>query len=93
MEPKVERQEVSATNPLQYKFTSYKAITDVNGVEFFVEDKVEVKNTLELDAEIEQLEKQKEDLQVRIDAIKDKQAKIELVAKDVPNLESLEKLL
>jgi len=83
MEPKIERQEVSATNPLQYKFTSYKAVKDINGTEFFVEDKVEIKNTLELDVEIEQILKQILELEKRIEEINAKKTQIGEVKPDL----------
>ena len=75
-EVRVERQEVSASHPLQYKFTTFKTVKDINNADVQIPEKEEIVNTLQLDVEIEQLEKQKLDLQVRIDAIKAKQAEI-----------------
>lgn len=73
----VEKQEVSDTHPLQYRFVTYKKAIDINGAEVQIEDKVEIRNTLELDQEIVQIQKQIVDLQARIETIRSKQLQIE----------------
>ena len=72
----VEKQEVTASHPLQYRFVTYKRAIDINGAEVQIEDKVEIKNTLELDSEIVQIGEQILALQKRIDDIKAKQLQI-----------------
>jgi len=97
METKIERQEVSDEHPLQYKLTSYKSLTDFESKEFFVVDKVEIKNTIELDIELEQLEKQKLELQKqivevesKIDDVNNKKARIAVLEPKVEPVEVLE---
>jgi len=69
---KIEKQDVTAKNPLQYKFTTYKTVKDINDADVQIVDTVEIKNTVELNVEIVSLNKQITDLQSKVIKIKDR---------------------
>lgn len=76
-EIKVEKQTVTSMYPIQYKFTTYKTVSDINGTEVQIVDTTETRTTADLESEITQLNSQVTAVQARITAV---QAKQQLIA-------------
>lgn len=78
-EIKVEKQTVVTPTmyPVQYKFTTYKTVSDINGTEVQIVDTTETRTTADLESEVTQLNSQVTAVQARITAV---QAKQQLIA-------------